>query len=101
MNSECSTRTVQHPKHIQAALEELSEYMEINYDNITVFDAVRDSRMLEAAQAELAELLSIHSLVKGFIEDNGIKCRGNINRCEVDEVLSAFKDICDIVGYKV
>lgn len=75
---------------LSEALEALVECMEGTW---------QDRKLLQEAQAELLEFQRIQSTVKEFIAKHNVKSRGNINGCEVDDVYTAFKDLCDIVGY--
>lgn len=97
------------PKHIQTALELLSAsqlYLGNVYDKMP---GLLDEHkvILSAAQAELAELLRIHSLVKGFIEANDIISKDCVEKFVAttwnneDIAIQLIQDICDIVRYKV
>ena len=97
MNSECPARTVQHPKNIQTALE--------NYKQLLALLSTKGSKdfaVFQAAQAELAELLRLHSMVKEFIESSNLTDDNAVSRsCHnaPGRTTMLLCDLCDIVGY--
>ena len=80
-------------KNLSSALDLLSQLSGINRDSEGEDIAI-------AAQQELSELTKLVDVVKGFIEDNGIKNRSELKAIDHDEALDLMVDICDIVGYK-
>jgi len=92
-------------KHITEALELLSAsqlYLGDIYDKMPgLLDEHKE--ILTNAQAELAELQRLVSVVQGFIKENKVRSEDSLLSLKYGRETATFNlaiDLCDIVGYK-
>lgn len=79
--------------------QNLRNALELLSSTCTSESDMEGRRIVGTAQNELSKLQRLSEVVKGFIEDYGIRSRSELKTIDHDEALDLMVDICDIVGY--